>query len=157
MQEIWETRAWSLGMEDPLEEERATHSSILAWRIPWTEEPGGLQYTGLQRVGHNQSDLAHVHAQLLKAFLIAWLLEERPGQWCLTQKWDSYLESYKKRRTLLMLLCVILHLCKEREEGHARLNDFLLPYFHICLHSSICMLIFILIHFPRTTLDQSQM
>ena len=41
----------SLGQEDPLEEEMATHSSVLAWRIPWTEEPGGLQSTGSQRVG----------------------------------------------------------------------------------------------------------
>ena len=43
----------SLGQEDPLEEGMATHSSILAWRIPWTEDPGGLQSTGLQRVGHD--------------------------------------------------------------------------------------------------------
>ena len=43
----------SLGREDPLEEEMATHSSILAWRTPWTEEPGGLQSTASQRVGHN--------------------------------------------------------------------------------------------------------
>ena len=43
----------SLGQEDPLEERMATHSSILAWRIPWTKEPGGLQSTGLQRVGHD--------------------------------------------------------------------------------------------------------
>ena len=42
-----------LGWEDPLEKEMATHSSILAWRIPWTEEPGGLQSTGSQRVGHD--------------------------------------------------------------------------------------------------------
>ena len=48
-----ETRDRSLGREDPLEKEMATHSSILAWRIPWTEEPGGLQSTGLQRVGHD--------------------------------------------------------------------------------------------------------
>ena len=41
------------GWEDPLEKEMATHSSILAWKIPWTEEPGGLQSTGLQRVGHD--------------------------------------------------------------------------------------------------------
>ena len=41
------------GWEDPLEESMATHSSILAWRIPWTEEPDGLQSRGLQRVGHN--------------------------------------------------------------------------------------------------------
>ena len=50
-----ETRVQSLGQEDPLEKEMATHSSILAWRIPWTEEPGGLQSTGLQRVGHNRA------------------------------------------------------------------------------------------------------
>ena len=41
------------GQEDPLEKEMETHSNILAWRIPWTEEPGGLQSTGWQRVGHN--------------------------------------------------------------------------------------------------------
>ena len=45
--------AGSLGREDPLEEEMTTHSSILAWRIPWREEPGSLQSMGLQRVGHN--------------------------------------------------------------------------------------------------------
>ena len=43
----------SLGLEDPLEEGMATHSSILAWRVPWTEEPGGLQSMGSQRVGHD--------------------------------------------------------------------------------------------------------
>ena len=48
-----ETQVRSLGGEDPLEKEMAAHSSILAWRIPWTEEPGGLQSTASQRVGHN--------------------------------------------------------------------------------------------------------
>ena len=48
-----ETQLQSLGWEDPLEKEMATHSSIFAWRIPWTEEPGGLQSTGSQRVRHN--------------------------------------------------------------------------------------------------------
>ena len=55
MQEPQETHARSLGWEDRLEEEMATHFSILAWRIPWTEEPGGLQSMGLQRVGHNEA------------------------------------------------------------------------------------------------------
>ena len=50
MQETW---VRSLGWEDPLEEGMATHSSILAWRIPWTEEPGGLQSMGSQRVKHD--------------------------------------------------------------------------------------------------------
>ena len=48
------TQAGSLGWEDPLEKGMATHSSILAWRIPWTEEPGRLQSIGLQRVGHDR-------------------------------------------------------------------------------------------------------
>ena len=56
MQEMQETRVRSLGQEDPLEEGMATHSSILAWRIPWTEEPGGLQSTGSQRVRRNLRD-----------------------------------------------------------------------------------------------------
>ena len=48
---MWETRVQSLGREDPLGDERAAYSSILAWRIPWTEDPGRLQSMGLQRVG----------------------------------------------------------------------------------------------------------
>ena len=63
-----ETRVPLLGWEDPLEKEMATHSSILAWRIPWAEEPGGLQYMdGVVRVGH---DLATETKQLWK---IKWL------------------------------------------------------------------------------------
>ena len=50
---MWETRIQSLGGEDPLEKEMSTHSSILAWKIPWAEEPGGLQSKGSQRVGHD--------------------------------------------------------------------------------------------------------
>ena len=53
MQEMQAMWVQSLGQEDPLEEEMATHSSILAWEIPWTEEPGGLQSMGSQRVGHD--------------------------------------------------------------------------------------------------------
>ena len=50
---VCETRVQSLGREDPLEREMTTHSSILAWEIPWIEEPGGLQPMGSQRVGHD--------------------------------------------------------------------------------------------------------
>ena len=53
MEETQETRVQSLGQEDPLEEEMATHSSSLAWKIPWTEEPGGLQSMGSQRATHS--------------------------------------------------------------------------------------------------------
>ena len=50
---VQDTRVRFLGWEDPLEKEIAIHSSTLAWKIPWTEEPGRLQSTGLQRVGHD--------------------------------------------------------------------------------------------------------
>ena len=53
MQETQEMQVLSLGQEDPLEDEMATHSNILAWEIPWTEEPGGLQSMGSQSVGHD--------------------------------------------------------------------------------------------------------
>ena len=61
---IWETWVRSLGGEDPLEKEMATHSSILAWRIPWTEKPGGLQSMASQRVGHD--GVTSLHFQYLK-------------------------------------------------------------------------------------------
>ena len=50
---MWETQVRSLGWEDPLEKEMATHSSTLAWKIPWTEKPEGLNSMGSQRVGHD--------------------------------------------------------------------------------------------------------
>ena len=53
------TQACSLGMEDPLEKGMATHSNILAWRIPWTEEPGGLQFMESQTVGHDLVTFTH--------------------------------------------------------------------------------------------------
>ena len=59
VQGIQETQVRFLGLEDPLKEGMATHSSILGWRIPWTEEPGRLQSMGSQRVGHEWSDWAH--------------------------------------------------------------------------------------------------
>ena len=62
-QEMW---VWSLGREDPLEKEMATHSSILAWRIPWMEEPGGLQSTGSQRVGHDWATTSIHFTSILK-------------------------------------------------------------------------------------------
>ena len=52
VQETQETQVQSLVWDDSLEQEMATHSGILAWKIPWTEEPGRLQFIGLQRVGH---------------------------------------------------------------------------------------------------------
>ena len=64
---------WSLSGEDLLDKGMATHSSILAWRIPWTEEPGGLQSMGLQRVGHDWVTNIHTHTYSLST----------------VQKWES--------------------------------------------------------------------
>ena len=71
MQGMQETQVQSPGQEDPLEEDMATHSSTLAWRIPWTEEPGGLQSMGSQRVGHDWSSLAHMHVKMNKTLPFA--------------------------------------------------------------------------------------
>ena len=71
---IQEIRVQSLGQEDPLEEKKATHSSIFAWRIPWTEEAGRLQSMGSQRVGHNWA------TNNIFTFFFHWGLgEERQG------------------------------------------------------------------------------
>ena len=61
VQETQESQVWSLAREDPLLEEMSTHSSVITWRIPWTEEPGRLQSIGSQRVGHYWSNLEHIH------------------------------------------------------------------------------------------------
>ena len=75
------TQVWSLSWEDPLEKGMATYSSILAWRIPWTEEPGRLQSTGSQRAGHewatNTLTLLFFHWPLLTQCNFAWLDWER--------------------------------------------------------------------------------
>ena len=63
IQEMEETQVLSPAREDPLEEDRATHSNTLAWGVPWTEKPGGRQSTGSQRVGH---DLATKHTNTHK-------------------------------------------------------------------------------------------
>ena len=60
MQEPQETQVWSLGQENSLQEEVATNSSILVWRIPWTEEPGDVQYMVSQKVGHDWMSM-HTH------------------------------------------------------------------------------------------------
>ena len=67
-----ETRVWSLGREDPLEKEMAIHSSIIAWKIPWTEEPGRLQSMGSQRVEHDWAT-SHAYVHTLYVGLPLWL------------------------------------------------------------------------------------
>ena len=68
-----ETWVWPLGQEDPLEKEMATHSSILAWEIPWTEETDGLQSMGLQRVGHDLANKQQQKHRREKSCIFWWL------------------------------------------------------------------------------------
>ena len=78
-----ETWVRSLGQEDPLEEGMTTHSSVLAWRIPWTEEPDGLQSTGSHRVGHDllthTPSLAHTAFLLLEQLVNSRAQQRRPS------------------------------------------------------------------------------
>ena len=69
---MWETWIRSLGQEDPLEKEMATHSSTLVWKIPWTEEPGRLQSMGSQRVGHDQAISLSLSFHILIGKRIVW-------------------------------------------------------------------------------------
>ena len=91
-QETQETWVWSQGWEDPPEKEMATHSSTPAWKIPWTEEPGGLLFTGLQRVRHNW---AHMHTYIrnvIFSFSIWHVTQHntlRIHQCC--HKWENFL------------------------------------------------------------------
>ena len=69
----------SLVLEDPLEEEMAPYSPVLAWETPWTEEPGGLQSTGSQRVRHDRSDLAHTRTHVKNNLRKIQYLEKYPS------------------------------------------------------------------------------
>ena len=71
---MWETWVWSLGQEDPLEKEMATHSSILAWRVSWTEEPGRLQSAGSRRVRHNWATSLHFSSHTHQCLLFVVIL-----------------------------------------------------------------------------------
>ena len=96
-----ETQVWYLGWEDPLEKEMATHSSILAWEIPWTEEPGGLQSIGVAKSRTQLSSWAGIYTFSLYSFtskckyifiLFYWSVIDLQccvNYWC-TEKWFSY-------------------------------------------------------------------
>ena len=81
IQEIHETQVWSLGWEDPLEEGMATHSCILAKKIPRTEKPGGLQSMGSERVRPDQSNLAYTHRLEPTRLLCPWDSLDKILEW----------------------------------------------------------------------------
>ena len=108
---VQETRVQSLGWEDPLEKEMATHSSILAWKISWTEEPGGLQSMGSQRVGH---DWVTYIKYAVTAYLNKWNLKsnssvQQPHFKCLITTYSQWLPySVPKYVTIPLMQCVFL-------------------------------------------------
>ena len=77
MRKTWEMQVGSVGREDPLEEGVVTHSSVLAWRIPWTLEPGGLPSIVSKRFGHSWSDLARTH----RAIVMDWTFVSLPSSY----------------------------------------------------------------------------
>ena len=108
MQETWGTWVQSLGWEDPLEKGMATHSGILAWRIPWTEGPGRLQSMELQRVRHDQSQWTSIHAYsfILRDWLarLRRLQKPRPAvSWLETQESRCFSPSLKVEKTYVEL------------------------------------------------------
>ena len=95
-----ETRVWSLGREDPLEKEMAIHSSIIAWKIPWTEEPGRLQSMGSQRVEHDWAT-SHAYVHTLYVGLPLWLSWWRIHLQCGRPGFDPWVGKIPWRRERL--------------------------------------------------------
>ena len=112
----------SLGQEDALEEDMATHSSILTWKIPWTEERGGLQPVGSQIAEHNWSNLAHTQGEF-----------QIPGR-----KIDTQSPDIKKKKGLIMSLNFILeemknHQNKQKDVSNSRHHQVYLPIITLAL------------------------
>ena len=82
---MWETQVWSLHQEDPLEKGTTTHSSILAWRISWTQEPGRLQSMVSHRIGHNWASNTHAHTQWIWHHMIL----TQDSDWQTLTIWNS--------------------------------------------------------------------
>ena len=117
MQEIW---VWSLGQEDPLEKEVTTHSSILAWEIPWTEEPGRLQSMGSQTVRHDLSTKQQKIILLLHSILgVSKVTYPQTGAETLPSNYPS------------------LHVGK----GQVFLKTAAMSYYKTCLVSVVCVLV----------------
>ena len=85
---MWETQVWSLGWENPLEKGMALHSSTPAWRIPWTEKPGGLQSMGSQRVGHDWATSISLHFIYgIYIYIYTYVVYSKQ---CCSEHWDAY-------------------------------------------------------------------
>ena len=106
-----DVRIWSLGWEDSLEQEMATHSSILAWELPWTEEPGGLQTIRSQRVGH---DWVCMHTYTISQLVFYIFLVDSPA-WISKDKALFSLGSQSPHPVLLKILLIYLLLKKKKK------------------------------------------
>ena len=118
---IQETWVRSLGQEDPLEKEMATHSTVLAWRIPWTEEPGGLQSTGSQRVRHN--------------FTFTFCVIIKGGQCWSRTSWSEHRHKAGVLPLESLLFC-FSHTLMYVDQIMVCRSNWLLPYLR-CLHASV--------------------
>ena len=107
---MWETWVRSLGREDPLEKEMATHSSLLAWRIPWTEEPGGL-HSPRGRKESDTTEQLHFHFQLRVKVKVSWtylvtqLVKNPPAMretWVRSLGWEDPLEKGKATHSSIL-------------------------------------------------------
>ena len=127
---IQETQIQSLGQEDLLEKRMATHSSILAWRISWTEEPGGLQSMGLQRAGHDWVNNTHTHIVALWYCVVSWC----------TIKWISSVYTYTP--SLLGLSPIPLH-PTHLDHHRAMCYYSRFPLATYLIHDSVCMLFYL--------------
>ena len=111
-----ETQVWSLGQEDPLEGETATHSSILAWRSPWTERPGGLQSTGSQEL-----DTADTSRSRTAASNLVTTIGIYPGLPCIHYSFTRILIEFSKQvhePGLIIILILQMRSLGSRERSH---------------------------------------
>ena len=125
---MWESRVWSLGWEDPLEKEMAIHSRTIAWKIPWTEEPGRLQSMGSQRVGHDWATLRSLSLYKDPDAGKDWRQEEKGMIEDKMVGWHHQLDGHEFEQALGVglgqgsLVCCSLWGCRVRHDWVTELN-----------------------------------
>ena len=118
---MWETQVQSLDWEDPLEKEMATYSSILAWRIPWIEEPGRLQSTGSQRVGHDWGTSLSLSQRTL--YLVQVFMDQKAKEVCFCVYTDPYIYVYIYVCMYIYMHTTYTHMCKHTYMSFFKTNN----------------------------------
>ena len=123
-----ETRVRSLGQEDPLEKEMATHSSILAWSIPWMEDPGRLQSTGSQRVGHDWVTSLSLSLRYNWHVLMCNFKLYSVMSWYMNTSWNDY-------HNKIIMVIIIKYYCNREEQVWPRIRTapFTLDFVLCCM------------------------